>query len=382
MQATLKYPFSCNLLVIQPTPFCNLACNYCYLRDKDNSSKISLGTLTSIINDVLNSGLISKETTLVWHAGEPLTIPIEYFRSLLECVKKNDFSNYFRHSIQTNAITINDAWCDLFEEYNIDIGISIDGPKSIHDSHRVNRKGNGTFEQTLQGLELIRKKGLKHHVISVITAESLINPEETLKFFTELGVKRVGFNIEEIEGVNTGSSAYDEMTSIKNFFKLAHELHVSTEYPISIREFDQTYKLITLSPNQQKKDVFVNTNSQVRPFGLLNVDYLGNYSTFSPELLGQHSEEYDNFIFGNAMDQKQNLQHMLDNKNLIRVFQDIQKGVKMCSESCQYFTFCGGGCPSNKLYENGTFASTETFHCKSMIQEPFNIVLEALETHI
>lgn len=120
-------------------------------------------------------------------------------------------------------------------------------------------------------------------------------------------------------------------------------------------------------------------NEQVRPFGILSVDYLGNYSTFSPELIGQNNLNYNNFIFGNALNEQNNLKFFLDNKHLIKAFHSIQLGVNKCAKTCEYFGYCGGGSPSNKFYENDSFASGETFHCRSMIQEPFNVVLEALE---
>ena len=58
---------------------------------------------------------------------------------------------------------------------------------------------------------------------------------------------------------------------------------------MSIREFERVYNIIAKSPDQRGNKVFVNMNEQVRPFGILSVDYLGNYSTFSPELIGQNN---------------------------------------------------------------------------------------------
>lgn len=237
MIAKLEYPFGCNLLVIQPTPFCNLDCSYCYLNDKNNPEKMKVNTLHKVLCQVLNSGIITKETTIVWHAGEPLSTPIKHFRELLNCVQEVDHNKYFHHSIQTNGIIIDDQWCKLFNEYDIDIGISIDGPLKINDSFRVDRKGKGTFDKAIQGLNLLKKHNVKHHIIAVLTEESLERPEEILDFFIKLDVCRLGFNIEEIEGVNSKSSAYKSLININRFFNLAHKIHLDQEINVSIREF-------------------------------------------------------------------------------------------------------------------------------------------------
>jgi uncharacterized protein len=67
------------------------------------------------------------------------------------------------------------------------------------------------------------------------------------------------------------------------------------------------------------------------------------------------------------------------NPGFIRIADEIQEGMRMCQESCQYFSYCGGGAPSNKYYENGSFASMETMYCRHTVQLPFDIVLADLE---
>jgi uncharacterized protein len=57
----------------------------------------------------------------------------------------------------------------------------------------------------------------------------------------------------------------------------------------------------------------------------------------------------------------------------------VAAGVEACERRCAYFGFCGGGAPANKWFENGDLASTETLYCRSMVQRPFDVVLECLE---
>jgi uncharacterized protein len=80
-------------------------------------------------------------------------------------------------------------------------------------------------------------------------------------------------------------------------FRHAHKVHMDVRNKLCVREFEHAYRLITSSPEQSGRE-FVNFNQQIGPFGIISVDYLGNISTFSPELLGQHSSTYGNMSHG------------------------------------------------------------------------------------
>src|SRR6202022_53564 len=94
-------------------------------------------------------------------------------------------------------------------------------------------------------------------------------------------------------------------------------------------------------------------NEQVRPFGILSVDCDGNYSTYSPELLGMSLPKYGFFSFGNILEN--DFVDAVETTKFRSVFEDIQSGIKLCKESCAYYGYCGGGAPANKYYENGSF---------------------------
>ena len=118
-------------------------------------------------------------------------------------------------------------------------------------------------------------------------------------------------------------------------------------------------------------------NNQVTEFGIISVDCDGNLSTFSPELLGVQSPTYGDFCFGNIM--TDDLARMAKNHKFKRVRKDIAAGVRLCAKTCEYYSFCGGGAPANKYFENGSFASTETMFCRYTIKLPLDIVLADLE---
>jgi uncharacterized protein len=118
-------------------------------------------------------------------------------------------------------------------------------------------------------------------------------------------------------------------------------------------------------------------NPLTEPFAIISMDWAGNISTFSPELLGLKDARYGDYLLGNITQDK--LTDLARSPNLAAMLNDIRVGVRMCREKCQYYSVCGGGEPVNKLAENGTFASTETKYCRLTKMRGTDVVLDAIE---
>ena len=133
------------LLVLQPTPFCNLDCSYCYLPDRDSKHRMSEATLNRVFQFVFSSGIVQQGFTVVWHAGEPMVLPVAYYERATEIAGAyNPGGLRVGHSFQTNGVLIDDAWCEFFKAHNVNVGVSVDGPAFLHDRNRKTRKGGGT----------------------------------------------------------------------------------------------------------------------------------------------------------------------------------------------------------------------------------------------
>ena len=113
------------------------------------------------------------------------------------------------------------------------------------------------------------------------------------------------------------------------------------------------------------------------PMAILSFDYEGNISTFSPELLSFTHPVYGRFTFGNVFDST--LEDVLTHAKFVDINSSIQRVIDRCRESCEYFSLCGGGIPSNKLHENGTFDSSETNACRLRIKVTTDVLLDYLE---
>jgi uncharacterized protein len=369
-----------SLLVLQPSPFCNVDCDYCYLPNRTSKKRMPLEMIAATIEKVFDADLVLGPLTVIWHAGEPLAVPISYYeQAFAEIRRKAPAGSVVRHCMQSNGTLINEAWCEFIGNHDVSIGLSIDGPADIHDAHRKTRSGRGSHRAAMEGLRRLQAHGIPFHVISVITRQSLGRAKDIYQFFFDLGISQLGFNVEEIEGENAKSSltsAVQMAESVESFMATIFELQKEDGGRMRIREFDAALAKIQGAKSMRSFD-FPHFNEQVRPFGILNVDCDGNYSTYSPELLGMSVSPYGSFSFGNIL--KDDFVDAVESPKFRSVFSDIKSGINLCKNSCAHYGYCGGGAPANKYYENGSFATGETMFCKYSVKLPLDIVLNDLE---
>jgi uncharacterized protein len=364
-----------DLLVVQPSPFCNIDCRYCYLPDRNSRAVVTPQTLHNLFTQVFASGWVRDGLSVVWHAGEPMVLPIAFYRdafAMIERLRPRDLAVV--HSFQTNGTLIDDAWCAFFAEAQVNLGVSIDGPRHLHDRNRVTRSGRGTFDRTIAGIRLLRRHGIPFHVISVLSSVSMTAPQEMFDFYIEEGIERVCFNVEESEGDHVSQSFGDRGVE-EAYYRFLSEfwrLSAASAGKISfLREIEHALQQVI----RPKEAAF--RNQLVEPFAITSMDWAGNISTFSPELLGLKNPAYDDFVLGNI--NRDALVDLPRGPAFARMLADIGAGVAMCRDRCEYFSVCGGGEPVNKLAENGSFASTETTYCRLTRMRATDLVLDALE---
>jgi uncharacterized protein len=363
------------LLVIQPTPFCNLDCSYCYLPDRQNTRKMSLETLEQALDWVFTSGLVRQPFTLLWHAGEPLVMPPAFYDQAAGLLARHDRDgSLVTQSFQTNATLIDAEWCALIRLLNIEIGVSVDGPAFLHDPRRRTRQGAGTLDRVLAGIRCLQEHDIPFQVITVLTADALAYPDELFDFYQDNGINNVAFNVEEVEGPHTSSSLGGEQTPgrFRCFLSRFLDLALSADPPLRVREFDWS-AAAALSKRLGRGDRV----QENKPFAIVNVGCDGAFSTYSPELLGLSSLRHGDFALGHVA--TDSLESILSSRRFLALDEEIGRGVELCRQGCRYFGFCGGGPPGNKFFENGTFASTETLFCRLHKQACLDVALDKLE---
>lgn len=266
--ALTEEPVQNKLVILQPTNFCNINCEYCYLPDRQSYNLMQQQTVEDIAEALFTSPYVSESLRIVWHAGEPLPVPISFYRDSINIFNRFNSGNIpISWGIQTNGTLINQEWCDLFKECGIGVGISVDGPEEFHNRNRVDRKGRGTYKQVMRGLDLLRANGISWGILMVVDRYSAQVPEIIWRFFIENGIDSVGFNPEEISGVHNQSSlihsgALDDMV---NFYRVLHDLNRKEGNKINIRETDDMDSKI-------KHTQLPVHNGLVTPFEVLSFD--------------------------------------------------------------------------------------------------------------
>ncbi|MGH7153543.1 MAG: cyclophane-forming radical SAM/SPASM peptide maturase GrrM/OscB [Acetobacteraceae bacterium] len=363
------------LLVIQPTPFCNIDCAYCYLPQRNSKATVSAQTLHNLFSQVFASGWVTDHLSVVWHAGEPMVLPVAFYRDAfraIERLKPPDMT--VTHAFQTNGTLIDQEWCAFFAREKVNLGVSIDGPRPFHDLNRKTRSGHGTFDRTLAGIRLLRRAEVPFHIISVLSAASMDAPRAMFDFYVAEGIDEVCFNVEESEGSHV-SDAFAQTGIEDAYYQFLREFwRLSTLNPGAItfiREIEHAVRQV-IRPSDTPF-----SNQLVEPFAIISMDWAGNIATFSPELLGLKNAEYGDYLLGNVNDGV--LTDFIHSPNLARMLKDISAGVRLCRDTCQYFSVCGGGEPVNKLFENGGFASAETTYCRMTKMRATDLVLDRLE---
>ncbi len=360
------------LLILQPTPFCNLDCTYCYLPHRANRRVMQDKTLAAIGKAIVASPSFDDRTTLVWHAGEPCVLPASWYRAASQTIEAAAGRPLGVQSFQTNGTLIDDAWVEYFREPGVRVGVSLDGPADIHDCRRKTRSGRGTHALTMRGIERLRAGGVAFHVIAVITENALAAPERVATALMESGAELIGLNVEEVDGVNGASSLFRAASSEKYRAFLDRFLDTldRASAPPLVREVARFHNILAYGADERRAHHQENV-----PGAIITVGVGGEVSTFSPELLGLPARDRNNYCFGDVHTMT-DVSEIFLSTAFLRAYREIRTGVSHCRENCTYFGICGGGAPANKLGEHGRFDVGETMHCRLTVQATFEALLE------
>jgi len=206
-------------IMAKPTgPICNLDCEYCFFLSKDalypgDRFRMSDELLEVYIRQLLESEQ-TPEVTIAWQGGEPTLMGVDFFEravALAECYRQR--GQRLQHTIQTNGTLLTDRWCELLREHNFLVGISIDGPPALHDTYRVDKRGNPTYDKVARGLALLQKHEVEFNVLCTVNAANDRYPLEVYRYFRdELGARYIQF-IPIVERDNdTGFQEGDQVT--------------------------------------------------------------------------------------------------------------------------------------------------------------------------
>ncbi len=176
---------------------CNLDCHYCYYLDK----ALQYGGKQAVMSDELLELYVKQyveanevpEVLFCWHGGEPLLLGVDFYRKAIEYQKKYADGKKVSNTLQTNGMLLNEEWCEFFAQNNFLIGVSIDGPKDIHDSFRLTKSQAPTFDKVIEGVQMMKRMGVEFNTLSVVNKLCEGRGAEIYRFFKSLGSRYMQF---------------------------------------------------------------------------------------------------------------------------------------------------------------------------------------------
>jgi uncharacterized protein len=178
---------------------CNLDCKYCFFLSKEmlypgSRFRMADELLQAYIKQLVESHRV-PEVMVAWQGGEPTLMGLDFFKRSVELAelykKPNQIITY---TMQTNGTRLDDEWCAFFKEHNFLIGLSVDGPRELHNAYRVNKGGQGSFDQVMRGWEFLQKHQVEFNILCTVHAANADHPLDVYRFFRDdLGAQFVQF---------------------------------------------------------------------------------------------------------------------------------------------------------------------------------------------
>ena len=374
------------LVVLQPTSLCNLNCTYCYVPGRLEAARMPDEILDAVFTKTLGSPLArSRRFEFLWHAGEPLTVGVEYFEKAVDKQKAATRGEMPINAVQTNGVLIDHRWTEFFKRNEFKVGISIDGPGFLHDAKRRKRGGQGSLKDALRGFHLLQDHGVEPAALAVLTRESLDYPDEIFSFFLENDIWSFGFNVEEVENQHTETSFGVRQggtlpawlrEKYRAFFSRLFDLWWPLRGFVSIREIHDVIHGIQWKlkdPSYQRQP------DESTRLGIITIAKNGDMTTFSPEFAGAEVPEFNNFVVGNILSIKK-LEDILSNSTFRRLERLVERGRRCCAESCLYFDLCGSAFISNRYFETGSIDRAESMACVLQRKIVSEVILEKLKS--
>ena len=328
---------SLSIMIKPSSSNCNMQCEYCFYRSiskkriRESWGFMNFELLERIVQKALNESL--DVCTFAFQGGEPTLVGIDFYKKLLEYEQKYNQKNIrINNAIQTNGLVIDEEWAHFLAQNNFLIGISLDGPKGIHDLYRVDNQGEETFQRIIKAIHLFDQYHVKYNILTVVTAQVARHIHKIYNFFKNKNFTYLQF-VPCLDPLDEESGGYrfsltPEKYSyfLKTLFDLWY-VDIMNSHVISIRYFDNLLQLLMGYPPEAcgmaghcACQFIIEANGGVYPCDFYVIDqwYLGNIKD-------------------------QSFSQLL-NSSVAQKFVQSSIYVDLVCRECPWFNLCRGGC--------------------------------------
>ncbi len=169
---------------------CNLDCKYCYYLSKEKLYPHSQFHMSDNLLEEFTRQYIEAQhvplVTFVWQGGEPTLMGLDFFRQAVAYQQKyRQEGMHIANALQTNGVTLDDAWCEFLRTNGFLVGISLDGPRELHDSYRVDKGGRPSFDRVMGGVQRLKRHGVEFNVLTTVHAANADHGLEVYHFLRD-----------------------------------------------------------------------------------------------------------------------------------------------------------------------------------------------------
>lgn len=368
-------------LLAKPTgAICNLDCKYCFFLSKeslypDSNFRMSDNLLDLYIKQFIEAQH-SNEITIAWQGGEPTIMGLDFYKRAIEYVHKHQKSGQqISHTIQTNGTRLDDEWCQFFAENKFLVGLSVDGPKPMHDAYRVYKSGKGSFDSVMHGYDLLCKHQVDVNILCTIHAANAEHPLEIYHFFRDdMYANYIQFipiieriNVQEIPLANIG---WGKKPGAESRPLYTQQGNLTTERSITADQYGRF--LIAIFDEWVQKDV---GSVYVQMFDVALASWIGMHSlcVFSPTCgnalaLEHNGDLYScdhyvepNYLLGNI--QEQHMADLINSPKQRKFGQDKYDTLPKYCHDCEVKFACYGGCPKDRFIKTPDGESGLNYLC-------------------
>lgn len=320
---------------------CNLACDYCYYstcggKPGAQIRRIEIPVLEKFICEYM--AMSRGATSFAWQGGEPLLAGLDFFEQVIALqAKYAPPHTMISNALQTNGTLINDKWASFFKQYHFLLGVSLDGPKDIHDPRRVDSSGQGSFDRVMRGIDHLRKHQVDFNILTVINKGNVGKAKELMAFYKEQDFRFIQFiPCMDFQSQRVDQPGVYEITPEEygDFLCEVFDIWYNNGHPeFSIRDLDNILSVYAHHQPEQcihrkhcPKTIIFEQNGDAFPCDFyIHEDWkLGNIG----------SQSLDELLCNPLYDQ----------------FLEIKPRLPKACQSCEWLHLCYGGCPRNRTW--------------------------------
>ena len=184
-------PFAFHVMAKPTGATCNLDCEYCFFLSKEmlypgSRFRMAEELQETYIRQLLEAHTRAPEVVVAWQGGEPTMMGLPFFRRAIELQRKYaQPGQRVLNTLQTNGTLLTDEWGEFLKANDFLVGISVDGPREMHDAYRVDKGGKPTFDRVMRGLDVLKRHEVEWNVLTTIHAVNGDHGREVYRFLRD-----------------------------------------------------------------------------------------------------------------------------------------------------------------------------------------------------